>query len=246
MAEHSWPAADTPTEIIRRVRDIQTELLHASRRFSRPPQILAVSKTQPPEAVNALRGTNLWDIGESRTQEWQAKKPCIDANFRLHWIGRLQTNKLKYIIEDVCLVHSLDRPALADALDVAACAVSRRVPVLVQVNIAGETQKAGIAPDELEHFLRQYGGSPGLAIEGLMAMMPVATDPDTLRPYFRDMRQRFDALQKRGIAGVPMLHLSMGMSADYRVAAEEGATIVRIGSAIFGSRAPGAPVSPSL
>ena len=224
-------------EIHARIRVLQTRLAQAARRFDRSPQLLAVTKNHPAERINLLDGTGLTDIAESRVQEWREKSPQICPEFALHWIGRLQTNKVKYIIEKVCLIHSLDRPSLAEEIGRCGVAVHRRVPVLVQVNIAGEQQKAGLTPEDLIPFLRQYGEYPGLWIQGLMAVMPMAEQPEALRQYFREMRQRYDALQRQRIPGVEMHHLSMGMSADFIVAAEEGATMVRIGSAIFGSRA---------
>jgi len=125
---------------------------------------------------------------------------------------------------------------LAEELGQCAQRAGRRVPALVQVSIAGEAQKAGVSPGDLSHFLRQYGGHPGLRLQGLMAIMPEAGDPETLRPLFRLMRETFESIVRQTIAGVEMRHLSMGMSADCIVAAQEGATIVRVGSAIFGSR----------
>jgi pyridoxal phosphate enzyme (YggS family) len=223
-------------DITGRVRALQAELAQVSARWGRPPTLLAVSKTQPAERVNLLRAAGVDQIGESRAQEWREKFPKLWPGFALHWIGRLQTNKIRYIIDRVCLIHSLDRPALAEALGSCAQAAGRRVPVLAQVNIAGESQKAGIAPQDVRPFLLQYGGHPGLAIHGLMAIMPEARDPETLRPYFRSMREMFDEVTKSRIPEVEMRHLSMGMSADYIVAAQEGATIVRVGSVLFGPR----------
>ncbi len=226
--------------IIERVQMLRESLALAARRFGAPPQLLAVTKQQQPERINLLAAAGIREIAESRVQEWQAKAGQLNPDFALHWIGRLQTNKIRYIIGQVYLLHSLDRPALADELGRYAEQAGRRVPALVQVNIAGETQKAGVDPGDLVPFLRQFGQHPGLDLQGLMAIMPLAEDTETLRPYFRQMRETFDALQKQTISGVSMRHLSMGMSADCTVAAQEGATIVRVGSAIFGPRPYGA------
>ncbi len=239
--------ADEREQIVARVQEIQRQLRQASSRFERPPLLLAVTKQQPAERINLLRAANIDQIAESRAQDWREKSSDLDPAFALHWIGRLQTNKIRYIIDRVCLLHSLDRPALADELARCAQAAGRTVAALVQVNIAGEEQKAGLSPGELLPFLRQYGQLPGLALQGLMAILPQAEDPQALRPYFREMRKQFEAIQKQGVPGVEMRHLSMGMSADYLVAAEEGATIVRVGSAIFGRReAAPRPDSPRL
>jgi len=223
-------------ELAERVGRLRESLARAARRFGAPPQLLAVTKTVAAERVNLLAGAGIFQIAESRAQEWREKSGFLLPEFELHWIGRLQTNKIKYIINDVCLVHSLDRAALAEELGRSAWRAGRRVPALVQVNVAGETQKAGVPPEDLPSFLRQYGGHPGLWLQGLMAIMPETGDPETLRPYFRLMRETFESVGRQTVAGVEMRHLSMGMSADCIVAAQEGATIVRVGSAIFGSR----------
>jgi len=223
-------------ELAERVRRLRESLAQAARRFGAPPALLAVTKQQPAERINLLAAAGIRQIAESRAQEWREKSGGLLPGFELHWIGRLQTNKIKYIIDQVCLVHSLDRAALAEALGSSAQHAGRRVPALVQVNIAGEAQKAGVSPEDLLGFLRQYGGHPGLWLQGLMAIMPEAADPQTLRPYFRLMRETFESVGRQNITGVEMRHLSMGMSADCIVAAQEGATIVRVGSAIFASR----------
>ena len=226
-----------------RVARLQADLARASAPWGRPPTLLAVTKQQPAEVINLLEAASITQIGENRVQDWREKSADLLPSFALHWLGRLQTNKVKYIIEQVCLIHSLDRPALAEEIGRCAQGVGRRIPVLVQVNIAGEAQKAGLPPDEVERFLRAYAAHPGLEISGLMAIMPQADDPETLRPYFRALRAMFDDLQGKAVPGVAMRHLSMGMSADCLVAAQEGATIVRVGTALFGA---GAGHIPSL
>ena len=225
--------------LARRVGRLQEALAQASRRFGAPPLLLVVTKEQPAERINLLAAAGISQIAESRAQEWRDKSGGLLPGFELHWIGRLQTNKIKYIIDQVCLVHSLDRPALAEELGRCGERAGRRIPALVQVNVASEAQKAGLPLEDVPRFLRQYGGHPGLRLQGLMAIMPDLKEneePEVLRPYFRLMRQTFESLAGQTIAGVEMRRLSMGMSADCIVAAQEGATIVRVGSAIFGSR----------
>jgi len=224
-------------QLAQRVDRLREALGQASRRFGAPPLLLAVTKEQPPERVNLLAAVGITQIAESRAQEWRDKSGGLLPGFELHWIGRLQTNKIKYIIDQVCLVHSLDRPALAEELGRHGQRAGRRVAALVQVNVAKEAQKAGLPIGDLPHFLRQYGGHPGLELQGLMAIMPDLNEdeePETLRPYFRLMRETFESVAGQNIAGVEMRHLSMGMSADCIVAAQEGATIVRVGTGIFG------------
>ena len=200
-----------------------------------PPEILPVTKMQPVERILALREAGLTAIGENRVQEMLEKYPILSSSFSIHLIGRLQTNKIKYIIGKVCMVQSLDRMPLAEALRAHAAARGVRLPVLVEVNISGEAQKTGIAPEEAERFIRELSGLDGIHVQGLMTVMPFV-DPETIRPLFRAMRGLFERLRAQAIGHVSMDVLSMGMSGDWRVAVQEGATLLRIGSAIFGSR----------
>ncbi len=221
-----------------RLQNIRQELTKASAAWGRPPRIIAVSKTVAPDLINPLADMGAWDLGENRVQEMLAKMPLLHPKFRMHLIGRLQTNKVKYIINKVCLIHSLDRMELAGEIGRQAKKAGRVMDVLLQVNIAGEAQKGGIPPKEAEGFLRECALLPGLAVRGLMAIMPLAQDAESLRPLFREMRGLFEELARKEIPGVRMEELSMGMSQDYLIAAQEGATMVRIGSALFGARSP--------
>ena len=201
-------------------------------------EICAVSKTVDPETVNLAWEGGIRTLGENRVQELLGKIDRLNPGFRIHLIGRLQTNKVKYIVDRVAMVQSLDRDALALELSRRAVAAGVEMPALVQVNIAREPQKAGIDEDALLPFLRQCGALPGLKVRGLMAIMPIADDPEDVRPYFRRMREWFDRLRDMDIPGVEMRTLSMGMSDDCVVAAQEGATMVRLGRALFGARPP--------
>ena len=201
-------------------------------------EICAVSKTVDPETVNLAWEGGIRTLGENRVQELLGKIDRLNPGFRIHLIGRLQTNKVKYIVDRVAMVQSLDREALALELSRRAVAAGVEMPALVQVNIAREPQKAGIDEDALLPFLRQCGALPGLKVRGLMAIMPIADDPEDVRPYFRRMREWFDRLRDMDIPGVEMRTLSMGMSDDCVVAAQEGATMVRLGRALFGARPP--------
>ncbi len=221
-----------------RLENIRLELSGASAAWGRMPRIIAVSKTVQPDAINPLADMEICDLGENRVQEMLEKMPFLHPKFRMHLIGRLQTNKVKYIMNKVCLIHSLDRMELAGEIDRQARRAGGVMDVLLQVNIAGEAQKGGIPSDEAESFLRECALLPGLQVRGLMAIMPLAEDAESLRPLFRGMRSLFDHLAREQIPGVRMEELSMGMSQDYLVAAQEGATMVRIGSALFGARSP--------
>ena len=164
------------------------------------------------------------------------KREDLHPGFNVQLIGSLQTNKVKYIAGWVDMVQSLDRDALAQELSRRAQEHNRVLPVLVQVNIAREPQKGGVDEDELEAFLRRCARLPGIEVRGLMAIMPLVSDPEELRPYFRRMRGWFDRLREEGIENTSMDVLSMGMSGDCIVAAQEGATMVRLGRALFGAR----------
>lgn len=200
------------------------------------PKLIAVTKTHPAEAILPLAEMGVTDIGENRVQEIRDKLPALEGKFRVHLIGRLQTNKVKYIIDDVCLIQSVDRLELAREINRLAAAHERRVPVLVQVSPAGEPQKGGVAPEDVRALLREMAPMEGLQVSGLMAVMPLTDDAAYLEGLFRDMRALFEALRQEALDGIRMEELSMGMSGDYALAARCGATMVRVGSAIFGPR----------
>ena len=199
-------------------------------------QICAVTKTQSAETVNLAWEAGLTTIGENRVQELLDKREALNPGFSVQLIGSLQTNKVKYIAGWVDMVQSLDRDALAAELSRRAETSGRRLPVLVQVNIAREPQKGGIHEEELDAFVRRCALLPGIQVRGLMAIMPLTDDPESLRPYFRRMRDWFERLRDAGIEGTALDTLSMGMSGDCIVAAQEGATMVRLGRALFGER----------
>lgn len=224
-------------ELHARVSAIRERLERASlERWGRVPQIIAVSKTVPAQRVNAVLGEGIVRLGENRVQELMEKKPHLDASFQIDLIGRLQNNKVKAIINQVHMIQSVDRESLAQEIDRRAQQHGLRMPVLIQVNIGREAQKGGVDPDRLGDLIRYAAALPGLDVRGLMAVMPDLKDEDQLRPYFVAMRRLFDKLRQEAIDGVTMEELSMGMSGDYELAAAEGATVVRIGSAIFGRR----------
>ena len=199
-------------------------------------EICGVSKTVDPETINMAWDGGIRTLGENRVQELVGKLDRLNPAFEIHLIGQLQTNKVKTAIDKVAMIQSLDREALALEISRRAVAAGRVMPVLVQVNIAREPQKAGIDEELLLPFLQQCAQLPGLRVEGLMAIMPIADDPEDVRPYFRRVREWFDRLKDMDIPNVSMNTLSMGMSDDCLVACEEGATMVRLGRALFGER----------
>lgn len=216
-----------------RVEAVRRTLERESAPWGKCPRLIAVTKYSSVEEILPLFELGVADIAENRVQALREKLPALGGKFSVHLIGQLQTNKVKYIIRDVCLIHSLDRLPLAQEIDRQAQMIGRRMPVLVQVNIAKEPQKAGIAEEELMPFLRQCAALPGLKVKGLMAIMPKDAGRDVLLGYFQRMRVLLDRCAEENVDNTEMTELSMGMSQDYDLAARAGATMVRIGSALF-------------
>ena len=226
----------TEERLAERIGMIRRELAEASEGRYPAPKLIAVTKTHPPEMILPLKVAGITDIGENRVQELRGKLPQLEGAFRIHLIGRLQRNKVRQIIGDVCMIQSMDSVPLAEEIHARASAAGIRMPVLVEVSPAGEAQKGGVPFDETEAFLRQIAPLEGIRVEGLMAVMPLTADEALLDSLFAKMRQLFDRLRETDISGIRMNELSMGMSGDYRIAAKHGATMVRVGSAIFGPR----------
>ena len=210
----------------------------ASRGMGQDVTLLLATKTVPAEAINyATRELGVTDIGENRVQELLEKYDELEKeNVNIHFIGSLQTNKVKYIAQRIDMVQSVDRLSLAEELSRRALEHDRVIPCLLQVNIAQEPQKGGVSEEELPSLVRSCASLPGIRVSGLMAIMPIADDPESLRPLFRRMRDWFDRLRDANIENTSMDVLSMGMSNDCIIAAEEGATLVRLGRALFGAR----------
>ena len=219
-----------------RIGKIRQELAEASEGRYPAPRLIAVTKTHPAEAILPLREAGITEIGENRVQELREKLPQLAGEFRIHLIGRLQRNKVRQIIGDVCMIQSVDSVPLAQEIHARAMAAGLRMPVLAEVSPAGEAQKGGVPMAETEKFLREIAPLEGLEVRGLMAVMPLTDDTEQLDGLFAGMRRLFDRLRETDISGVRMEELSMGMSGDYRLAAKHGATMVRVGSAIFGPR----------
>ena len=226
----------TPEELTQRVARIRQELAEASEGRYPAPRLIAVTKTHSPEEILPLAQAGVTEIGENRVQELLGKLPGLQDRFRVHLIGRLQRNKVKQIIGDVCMIQSVDTEPLATEIHNRAVAAGRRMPVLVEVSPAGEEQKGGVPFDETEAFLKRIAPLEGIEIRGLMAVMPLTEDREYLDGLFARMRGLFDRLREKDLNGAAMEELSMGMSGDYRLAAAHGATMVRVGSAIFGPR----------
>jgi pyridoxal phosphate enzyme (YggS family) len=220
------------------VNDVLCNLHNNIYKNLEPARLIAVTKTVSAQVVSALGSLGVQDIAENRVQVALPKLLQMDdaANFRLHWIGRLQTNKVKDIIDQVWLLHSLDRLSLAQEVERRAAQLGRVVPALVQVNIAQEDQKTGFSVDEVLPFLKHMRNFQNIQIRGLMAMMPLVSDEALLERLLREMRSLFENLRTEAVSGVEMCELSMGMSNDYEIAARCGATMVRVGTALYRSR----------
>jgi hypothetical protein len=224
------------TNILQNVQTFQAALAKYARDPARPPKLLVVTKNRSIHSILTLKEAGISEIGENQVQEIAKKRAGLGNFFAFHMIGRLQTNKIKYIINNVSMVQSVDHFRFAERIDERSRAAGIRIPILIQVNIGREPQKAGVMLEDTETLVRQCAKLSGVRVCGLMAMMPLTADLESLRPLFRSMRAIYERLRSQAIDGVDIAELSMGMSGDWRIAAQEGATIVRIGSAIFGER----------
>jgi pyridoxal phosphate enzyme (YggS family) len=212
----------------RRVRDAAD----AAGRDADEVRIVAVAKNVGPPEVRAAIAAGIGDFGENRVQEFVAKHGLF-PEARWHFIGTLQTNKVQHVVGKACLIHSVDSLKLLERIDRVAEALGVVQPVLLQVNISHEGSKHGVDRMEAEEMLRTSLDMPGVAVRGLMTIAPYAR-PESVRWVFRDLRDLFESLTAMRFNGIELTELSMGMTNDFAVAIEEGATIVRIGRAIFG------------
>ncbi len=217
------------------LEDMATACARSSRKME-DVQLLAVTKFVSVERIQEALELGITRVGENRAQELVEKLDFFTKfACEVHFIGQLQTNKVKYITGQVDLVQSVDRPQLAQELQRQAKLRNVEQDVLIEVNIGEESQKGGIAPDALIPFLASMEMMPNLHVKGLMCIPP-ALGEEQARPYFAKMRQLFERVAQQRMPHIQMQHLSMGMTGDFRAAIEEGATIVRIGTGLFGAR----------
>lgn len=221
-------------EILRRYKEIKDRLMRASGAWGGV-EILPVTKTVAPQRIAALSDAGVTRVGENRVQEAMEKLDALQDAFDIHIIGRLQTNKAKYAARFAFCVQSLDRIELAEALQKALEKEKRTLEAFVQVNIGRDENKAGIDREEAAAFLSRLRAYDHIRITGLMTVAPIVQAPEDARVYFKDMRNLFDEMKEKN-GGEELKHLSMGMSSDCLIAAEEGATMVRVGSYLFGPR----------
>ena len=245
------------------LESIESRIAQACRRAGRDRSevtLVAVSKTKPAEMVLEAYDCGIRDFGENKPQEIRDKFPVLPSDIRWHMIGNLQKNKIKYVAGTACCIHSVDSLELAQAIDRemeklsagnAGIAVSMEsaenaahasqagnhiMPVLIEVNVAEEESKSGVSVRDAENLIRAVSNLPHIRVEGLMTIAPYTENPEENRPYFRSLRKLYVDIAAKNIDNVYMRNLSMGMTGDFEVAIEEGATLIRVGTGIFGAR----------
>ena len=226
-------------DLERNLDQVRRRIAAACAKVGRDPsavELVAVSKGHPPAAVDAMLQAGHGLFGENKVQEARAKIPAVSGRARWHMIGHLQTNKCRDAVQLFEVIQSVDSLRLARELDRWAERMGCRPGVMIEVNVAGEASKFGYAPTALREELGELASLPRLELLGLMAMAPWTADPEKVRPVFRNLAEL--KAECDACLGAPLQHLSMGMSGDFEVAIEEGATLVRIGTALFGERPP--------
>lgn len=220
--------------------EIRSKIEKAAKKVNRDSEeitLLAVTKTVDVDLVNEAMNEGITSVGENKPQELARKYDIIGDKLNWHLIGTLQTNKVKYIIDKVCMIHSLDRIALCEEIQKRAEQINREIDCLIQVNISKEESKHGLDKDEVVDFVKEVSEKyKNIKIKGLMTMAPFVEDENEIRGVFKGLKDLSTQIKELNIPNVEMDALSMGMSHDYEIAIEEGATIVRVGTSIFGER----------
>ena len=219
--------------------EVQSRVEQACKRAGRDVAevtLIAVSKTKPVTDLQEIYNAGVRDFGENKVQEMCDKMEKMPKDINWHMIGHLQRNKVKYIVGNVALIHSVDSYRLAEEINIQAKKKGLVVPILVEVNIADETTKFGVSKEDAMELVRQIASLDALSIKGLMTIAPYVVDPEENRAYFRKIKELSVDIDNQNIDNVSMDILSMGMTNDYEVAIEEGATMVRVGTGIFGAR----------
>lgn len=219
--------------------EVQSRVEQACKRAGRDVAevtLIAVSKTKPVTDLQEIYNAGVRDFGENKVQEMCDKMEKMPKDINWHMIGHLQRNKVKYIVGNVTLIHSVDSYRLAEEINIQAKKKGIVVPILVEVNIADETTKFGVSKEDAMELVRQIASLDALSIKGLMTIAPYVVDPEENRAYFRKIKELSVDIDNQNIDNVSMDILSMGMTGDFEVAIEEGATMVRVGTGIFGKR----------
>lgn len=232
-----FPSISVISENIEEIRRRIAERCRQNGRNPSEVKLVAVSKTFPPSAVAAAVDVGLLDIGENYVQELLHKREVLgDKGIRWHFIGHLQSNKVKYIAEWIHLVHAVDNIGLAREIDKRARQANRVIECLIEVNTTDEQTKFGVKPDAALEFVKSISDLENIRVAGLMTIGPFLPDPEASRPMFQTLRSLRERIAQLNLQNVTMKHLSMGMTGDFEVAIDEGATLIRIGTAIFGKR----------
>ena len=221
------------------LNEVRENIQKACEKAGRSPQevtLIAVSKTKPLFMLEEAYEAGARDFGENKVQEILEKHPKMPEDARFHMIGHLQRNKVKQVLPHAVLIHSVDSYRLAEQISQEAGKLGITAKILLEVNVAKEESKFGMMPEDVEEMAGQIAALPHLQIEGLMTIAPFVDDPEKNRPVFRKLYQLSVDIKKKNIDNVNMGVLSMGMTGDYQVAVEEGATLVRVGTGIFGER----------
>ena len=221
------------------LNEVRQKIVQACERAGRNPsevKLIAVSKTKPVSMIEEAIACGQTVFGENKVQELCDKIPQLPANLEWHLIGHLQRNKVKYIVDKVALIHSVDTVRLAKQISQEAVKAGVTVQILLEVNVAREESKFGFMEEEVEEAVREIAAFPNIQIVGLMTIAPFVADPEENRIYFKKLHQLCVDINKKNIDNIRMSELSMGMTGDYEVAIEDGATMVRVGTGIFGTR----------
>lgn len=230
-------------EMYERLQNVKTRLeaaLKRSRHGQKSIQVIGVSKAHSVNLIRQLAQMGFLSFGENYAQELLAKAPlCAGLGIRWHFIGKLQSNKIKFLLPFVSSIDSVDSLELAkkiERMNEQSDVPKEKVSIMLQVNVGHERQKSGLPPNVIEDLFPEFLAIKSLSLDGLMCIPPYHQEAEKMRPYFQEMKELFDRLQKRFPEATSFKHLSMGMSQDFEVAIEEGATMVRLGEAIFGPR----------
>ncbi len=221
------------------LHEVQENIRKACERSGRNPEdvtLIAVSKTKPVSDIEQIYAAGIREFGENKVQEMNDKQKVLPGDINWHMIGHLQRNKVKYIVDNVAMIHSVDSVRLAEEISKEAVKKNVAVDILVEVNVAKEESKFGLYTEDVRQFVEQISKLPGINIKGLMTSAPFVDNPEDNRQYFRKLKDLSVDINAKNIDNVHMDFLSMGMTNDYVVAVEEGATHVRVGTAIFGHR----------
>ena len=222
------------------ILDVQGKIAAACEKSGRSVSdvcLIAVSKTKPVEMLQEAYDAGIRDFGENKVQELVDKYAVLPSDIRWHMIGHLQRNKVKYIIDKVAMIHSVDSLRLAEEISKEACKRNLTVDILVEINVSGEESKFGSTLEEAVELVNSICVLPGICVKGLMTVPPFVEDPEENREHFRKLAQLSVDIKNKNIDNrYEGVHLSMGMTGDYTVAVEEGATFVRVGTGIFGER----------